>query len=84
MRRQFPGMRDVAARRGADLCGFDGAHGGRMTIESDKLDFVSFAVGVDMHDSSDIARLQTVLRQRLGQNHSVVLIDHSLQGYHRG
>jgi hypothetical protein len=44
-----------------------------MAVERHELDFVRFAVTVDMHHGAYISGLKTVLRQRRLQNYSLVL-----------
>ena len=58
------------------MTGFDRANGRGVTVESDEFNFVSLTVGVDMDHGSDVARLQTMHRQRLSKDDSVVLFDH--------
>jgi hypothetical protein len=47
-----------------------------MTVEGYKLDFVGFAIGINMDNGTDIARLEAVRRQGLGEDHSVVFFNH--------
>ena len=55
---------------------FDRANGRGVSVEGDEFNFVSLAVGVDVHHGTDIARLQAVQGQRLRKDDSVVLFDH--------
>ncbi len=47
-----------------------------MTVEGYKLDFVGFAISINMDNGTDIARLEAVRRQGLGEDHSVVFFNH--------
>jgi hypothetical protein len=75
-RDKFPGVGNLPTRSWADLARLDSADGSGMTVEGYKLDFVGFAIGINMNNGTDIARLEAVRRQGLGEDHSVVFFDH--------
>jgi len=56
------------------LAGFYRANGRGVTVESDEFNFVSLAVGVEMDHGPNVARLQTMNRQRLSKDDFVVLL----------
>ena len=48
----------------------------RLTGQCDEFDLVTSACGVDHHDPTDVARLQSLLWQALGQDNRIEFLDH--------
>lgn len=69
---------DFAGRRGSNLRGFDGGHRESLSIQANKLYFVGLAVGVYVHDGSDIARTERFGGDVSSQDDAIVFLDHDI------
>lgn len=75
-------MRYVAFADWAALTGRDRGDGKGVARERHELDFVGFAIAMDVHNGADIAGFQAIGRKISGQNHTVVFVNvHSSKGY---
>jgi hypothetical protein len=64
------------------LTGRDRGDGKGVARERHELDFVGFAIAMDVHNGADIAGFQAIGRKISGQNHTVVFVNvHSSKGY---
>ena len=78
---QLADVRDVTFADGAALTSQDRGNGEGVARERHKLDFVSFAVAMDVHNGADIAGLQAISRKISGQDHTIVFVNvHSSKG----
>ena len=80
-RDQLTDVRDVAFADRAALTGQDRGDGEGVARERHELDFVSFAIAMDVHNGADIAGFQAISRKTSGQDNTIVFVNaHSSKG----
>jgi len=80
-RDQLTDVRDVAFADRAALTGQDRGDGEGVARERHELDFVSFAIAMDVHNGAYIAGFQAISRKTSGQDHTIVFVNvHSSKG----
>jgi hypothetical protein len=73
---QLAGMRDFVTGDRANRKCLHGCDRGSFSVERRELDFECLSVCVNVNDGADIAHFETLSRHGLGQNDSIVLLDH--------
>ena len=64
------------------MTGQDCGDGEGVARERHELDFVGFAIAMDVHNGANIAGFQAIGRKISGQDHTIVFVDvHSSKGY---
>lgn len=74
-------VRKIAGADSAQLTLSEGGYGDSLTSKRDKLDFVGFAVAMDVHNCSHVSGLQTLGGKVFGENDCVVFVNHVFLGY---
>jgi len=69
-------MCDVAPGTRADLRGQQCSHRNCLASQRHEFNFITGASIVDMHDSADIARLQSLFGQVLRQYYAIMFLNH--------
>ena len=74
-------MRNVAFADWAALAGQDRGDGKGIASERHELNFVGFAIAMDVHNGADIAGFQAISRKISAQDHTIVFVNvHSSKG----
>ena len=74
-------MRDLVVLHGPHLLGPQRCHCNRFAVERHELDFVSFAIAMDVHNGAYIAGFQAISRKTSGQDNTIVFVNvHSSKG----
>jgi hypothetical protein len=68
-------VRDVAFADRAALTGQDRGDGEGVARERHELDFIGFAIAMDVHNGADIAGFQAISRKTSGQDNAIVFAD---------
>ena len=68
-------VRDVAFADRAALTGQDRGDGKGVARERHELNFVGFAIAMDVHNGADIAGFQAISRKTSGQDNAIVFAD---------
>lgn len=80
-RDQLTDVRNIALADRAALAGQDRGDGKGVARERHELDFVSFAIAMDMHNGAYIAGFQAISRKTSGQDNTIVFVNvHSSKG----
>ena len=80
-RNQLADVRDVAFADRAALACQDRSDSKGIARERHELDFVGFAIAIDVHNGADIAGFQAIGRKISGQDHTIVFVNvHSSKG----
>ena len=74
--RQFARVRNLGAGDRPDLLGRYSDDRSRPAGQGDELDLVSLLARINVNDCSNVARLQTLVGKRCGQNDSIVFVNH--------
>src|SRR5574340_1437475 len=77
-------MRNLAARNRSDLRRFEGHNRSGVSIQGDELDLVRLAITIDVHERTDVSRLQIFFRNGNRQHDALMFIDHSCSVLHAG
>jgi hypothetical protein len=74
-------VRDVALANWAALTGQDRGDGEGVARERHELDFIGFAIAMDVYNGANIAGFQAISRKIGGQDHTIVFVNvHSSKG----